>query len=72
MDLIITISLLVIALSIIIKGKLTIEIVHTNNSQSLEPSKDLEESEENSIPTVDDFVNSINDLMGVNNQDNAE
>lgn len=72
MDLIITIALLIIAISIITKGKITIEIVHTDNPQNTVPTDTLEGPEGVSKQSIDDFVNSINNLMGVNQDSDEE
>lgn len=71
MDIIIVLTLIIIAISLITKGKLTIEIIHKEETPFTKVETDLEpEDTQDTKHAIDNFVNDINDLMGVNHNDN--
>lgn len=71
MDIIIVLTLIIIAISLVSKGKITIEIIHKEDAPFIKVETDLEpEDTQDTKRAIDNFVNDINDLMGVNHNDN--
>lgn len=71
MDIIIVLTLIIIAISLVSKGKITIEIIRKEDTPFIKVETDLEpEDTQDTKRAIDNFVNDINDLMGVNHNDN--